>query len=86
MNSRAKVAAGVDVAGCNAVDSGFFFFSLSTTLSLENCLLASGLVSHGCQRVAAGPNITSILKTGRRVEEVALAPSVSFCKESKNFP
>ena len=44
------------------------------------------LVIHGCKRVAAGPNITSIFKTGRRVEEVSLAPSISSYKESKNFP
>ena len=85
MNSRAKVAAGVDVAGCNAVDSVFFFLSFYYIIPGE-MTFGSCLVSHGCQRVAAGPNITSILKTGRRVEEVALAPSISFCKESKNFP
>lgn len=40
---------------------------LSTMSSLQCWLLSSRLLTHGCRRVAAGPNITSTLKAKRRV-------------------
>ena len=61
MNSRAKVAAWVDVAAYNAVDSGFFCLSFYYII-LGELPLASCLVTHWCKRVAAGPNITSLSK------------------------
>lgn len=71
MDSKTKVVSGVSLAALNAMDS--CSFCRSTTSFLEpSCLL-----THGCKRAAAGPNITSIFKAGRSVEEVALITSIS---------
>ena len=84
MNSRAKVAARVDVAAYNAVDSGFFsLFLLHYPWRIAFVLMfGDSLVQEGSCR----SNHHIYIKTGRRVEEVALAPSISSYKESKNFP
>ena len=53
---------------------------------LEYCLLSSCLLICGCRRAAVGPNITSTLQVGRKVEEGALVPPISSYQKSKTFP
>lgn len=65
MDPRNKVFAGVGLAAHKAIVSSCSF-CLSTTSSLEHCLLSSCLWTHGCKRSAAGPNIMSTLMAGKR--------------------
>lgn len=82
---RAKVVARVRLGAPHAV-VGSGFFSLSTTSSLEYCLLSSCLLIYGIKRAAVGPNVTFILKGGRRVEKVVLVPPVSSYQKSHPPP
>lgn len=85
MGPTAEVVAGVALAAHNDIKDSCSFY-LSTTSSQEYCILSSCLLTHGSKRAAAGLNITSTLKARRKVEEVALVPSISLYQESRNFP